>query len=406
MIVGLRCAVCFAEVDIGQPFTWTCPRASTNDPHHLLQFVDDDVDTVLDLADDPNPFVRYRGRSAWWAFARARGLSDEQSVHLARSIAGEFEITPCEIHDGLSAAAGITVFAKNETCGVGGSHKARHLAGIMLHLAVAEQVGVLTKRAPLAISSCGNAALAAAVVASGQSWPLDVFVPTWMDAAFGDALRDFGVGIHRCERAGDGDAGDPAMAAFTAAVANGAIPFSVQGPANAWCLDTGRSIGWEIEEQLAITEAALAPIYVQVGGGALASSLGRGVGPTHEIRVVQAEGCAPLDRALHSAERLVDPGRHWSQIMRPWDNPHSLADGILDDETYDWLGIYEMMKLNGGRSIVASEADIERAYDLVNATGPATSATGAAGVAGLLSDSDAGRLESGPVVVVLSGVAR
>ena len=51
----------------------------------------------------------------------------------------------------------------------------------MLHLIAAEQLGMLTERPPLAISSCGNAALAAATVASWQEWPLRVlFRRGWM----------------------------------------------------------------------------------------------------------------------------------------------------------------------------------------------------------------------------------
>ena len=38
-------------------------------------------------------------------------------------------------------------------------------------------------------------------------------------------------------------------------MATGAIPFTVQGPENAWCLDGGRTIGWEmarvLDEQIA-----------------------------------------------------------------------------------------------------------------------------------------------------------
>ena len=44
--------------------------------------------------------------------------------------------------------------------------------------------------------------------------------------------------------------------------------------------------------------------------------------------------------------------------MRAWPDPHSLADGILDDETYDWIADVDAMRVSGGRPIVAAEADI------------------------------------------------
>ena len=67
----------------------------------------------------------------------------------------------------------------------------------MLHLIAAEQLGMLTERPPLAISSCGNAALAAATVASSQNGRC-VFVPTWMDDAFGSGLDALGAEVNRC----------------------------------------------------------------------------------------------------------------------------------------------------------------------------------------------------------------
>ena len=70
--------------------------------------------------------------------------------------------------------------------------------------------------------------------------------------------------------------------------------------------------------------------------------------------------------------------------MQVWENPTSLADGILDDETYDWIGVFEAMRRSGGSPIVASEAAIERAHSLAVDAGFDTSHTGSAGLAGLL----------------------
>ena len=73
--------------------------------------------------------------------------------------------------------------------------------------------------------------------------------------------------------------------------------------------------------------------------------------------------------------------------MWPWeDEPRSLADGILDDETYDWLGVVQGMAASGGSPVV-----VERGPDRGGATtwpsaltGIPVSATGTAGLAGLL----------------------
>lgn len=406
MVSGLRCVVCGEEIEISRACSWICGQATESDPFHVLEFVDDGAEPSIPIdSGELNPFVRYRERMGWWAFARSNGMSDAETVEVARGVAGQFAVTPLERHDGLSELLGRMVLAKNETVGVSGSHKSRHLVGIMLHLIVAEKLGLLGERAPLAISSCGNAALAAAEVAAGQRWPLEVFVPTWMDDAFGSGLDAHGAVVNRCERS-DGASGDPAMTAFRNAVASGSVPFSVQGPANAWCLDGGRTIGWELQDQLGAERINPQAIYVQVGGGAFATSLALGLGDSVPLVVVQAEGCAPLDRALKAASNVDSPETHWSEIMTPWEEPASLADGILDDETYDWISISRALQLSGGRSVVATETNIVRACDIVNAFGPPTSATGSAGVAGAITEVESGVLDDRPIVVVLSGAAR
>ena len=44
--------------------------------------------------------------------------------------------------------------------------------------------------------------------------------------------------------------------------------------------------------------------------------------------------------------------------MTPWADPHSAADGILDDETYDWLGVVDVVRRSGGRPLVVPETAI------------------------------------------------
>jgi threonine dehydratase len=207
------------------------------------------------------------------------------------------------------------------------------------------------------------------------------------------------------------------MLRFRGAVAAGAIPFTVQGPENALALDGGRSIGWEIGEQAG---RPLDRVFVQVGGGAFAACLGAGladIAAGTRLHAVQTEGCAPLARAWDRAQIEVTPiepaalddpgqlGRRWSELMTVWDQPHSVADGILDDETYDWLGVFAAMQHSGGTPIVASEADVIRAHDLARAAGYDVSATGSAGLAGVLTRRDLlGASER--VAVVMSGVRR
>jgi threonine synthase len=449
-VVGWRCPVCAARVDVATSFPWRCPNSTAHDRRHVLQIVeaggphddrhvdgpDERADEVTSFgfpvgsrpaAEEPahaNAFIRHDADLAWAAHAQANGIDADARRRLVevldeavRSVAGTgFEATPFGRSAALSDALGFTdgggVWVKDETGGVGGSQKARHLFTILLHLRTTELLGQLTDRPPLAIASCGNAALAAATLAQAAEWPLDVYVPTWMSDGFGNELDRLGARVHRCERRTTDPAGDPAMFRFREAVAAGAIPFTVQGPENALALDGGRTLGWEIGEQLAEQGGVeLDRIFVQVGGGAFAAC----VGATHPARrfvAVQAAGCAPFARAwdraggdVHGGSELVAPG--WAALMTPWENPHSLADGILDDETYDWLGVIDAISGASAADapVVAEEADIVAAHQLARAAGFDVSPTGSAGLAGLLAVIESVQ-PTERVAVVMSGVAR
>jgi threonine synthase len=287
------------------------------------------------------------------------------------------------------------VWVKDETHNVSGSHKARHLVTILLHLLAAEAVGLRSgaERPALAIASCGNAALAAATLAAASSWPIEVFVPPSARPAVVERLVALAATVTVCPRREGDPAGDPCVLRFREAVAAGAVPFSVQGPENALCLDTGRTIGFEMLRWWETHGPSpwLDRWFVQVGGGALAACVGRaamGAGVHPRLHAVQTEGCAPLARAQERAGAF-DPGtaaQHWAQCMWPWERePVSAASGILDDETYDWVSVLDALVGSGGSAVVAPESAILAANELAVAkTAIPVDHTGSAGLAGLL----------------------
>jgi len=403
-VTGYRCATCGAEVSIDTLYPFKCPDAPAGDSHHVLHPVVAGPDP--ELIDDPNPFVRYGRSLAWWAFAQAHGMTDEQCIALTREVADGFFVTPCAPNELLSAELGADVWVKVEVDQLGGSHKARHLVTILLHLRAAEELGLASKdaRRPLAIASCGNAAIAASTLAKTAGWPIQVYVPNIDGGAVIDTLDSLSAHINKCPRR-EGEAGDPAVLRFREAAAGGAIPFSVQGPENGLCLDGGRTIGWEVREAL----PAPARVLVQVGGGAFAACMGWGLGTDYRLDTVQTEGGAPLDRAWRLAEGVDadELGRRWGDFMTPWDNPNSLADGILDDETYDWQADFDVMRASGGQTIVVSEDAVVAAWELAKRTGVNVSPTGSAGLAGLLPTTAGASVQPGERVgIVFSGVYR
>ncbi|MBI4818621.1 MAG: pyridoxal-phosphate dependent enzyme [Deltaproteobacteria bacterium] len=429
-MIEMICGGCGQRAPESSPFS--CPNQGSDDIDHVLAHRDS-ADTHR-IDDDPNPFVRFRSLFSYYDAGRRHGMSDAELVALARELDARIEAvdgtgfreTPVLSAPNLGAAPfePFSVFVKDETHNVSGSHKARHLMGVALYLEVAERVGLRTRGSDLAISSCGNAALGAAVVARAADRSLRVFVPTWAEPRVVDRLIALGAVVEPCERT-DAVVGDPCTLRMREAVRAGAIPFSCQGSDNGLAIEGGLSLGLELALQVARIpmegSGVLDRLFVQVGGGALLSSTvqafreARRLGlieTVPKIFAVQAIGAAPLARAytrlidhlghedpvsadavLHGeplASEVVDRTMSWavahrSQIMWPWDDPRSVAHGILDDETYDWAWIVRGLLESGGRPVTVSEEALVEANQLGrSATNIRACATGTSGLAGMI----------------------
>ncbi|MCY4432858.1 MAG: PLP-dependent lyase/thiolase [bacterium] len=365
---------------------WACGNRGVDDQDHVLALpmLEWSVDTS-----SKQPFVRYRKMLWSWVEADDDGWFVDRVGRLDAAVAGVdghgFEVTPCS--ESLIGGRNITV--KDETNNVSGSHKARHTFGLMLHLLVRERRAGSAGRPSLAIASCGNAAVAAAVVAAAERWPLTVYVPEVAEAAVVARLRELDATVEFCPRI-DGEEGDPSYLRFREAVRAGAVPFGCQGPDNGYTIDGGRTLGYELAEQAPDIDR----VYVQVGGGALAASVAQGLAIGNSqaaLMAVQTEGCAPLARAWDRTAELggLDEARRQrAAVMWPWTpTPFSAATGILDDETYDWAAVTEAMAATGGHPVVVPEPVVTDACEAGRAaTGINVSPTGSAGLAGLLCD--------------------
>jgi len=264
-----------------------------------------------------------------------------------------------------------------------------------------------------------------------------VFVPPSADPVVLERLRGLGAGIAVCRREA-GVAGDPCYLAFKRAVAGGALPFCCQGSDNGLTIEGGETIAWEMIEQVAgasweltdegLHHATLDAIVIQVGGGALASSIVRGYAAARRLGVVdaiptiyavQTAGGHPLARAYDRVsarakrtgadEAIFYARRHRSEFMWPWEEePRSIAHGILDDETYDWAAVVEGLLQTGGRPVVVPERRLEEANQLGRSlTGIDVDPTGSAGLAGLMEVLAAEpELRGARIAVVFSGARR
>lgn len=458
----LCCAGCGARVSADAADPFRCPNAGRRDGRdHVLVPEPPPEAASISFREERQPFLRYRELLWSYRLARACGLSDDDWSEMVGALDAKvqavdgrgFEITPCAPSASLGQALGLgpdAVWVKDETRNVSGSHKARHLFGIALALEVRERTGLADPadrtRRELAIASCGNAALAAAVIARAAGRPLRTFVPADAHPRVLSRLAELGARVELCRRE-PGQSGDPCVTAFRAARARGAVPFCVQGSENGLTIEGGETLAWEMAEAFAAADVAPTRLMVQTGGGALASACVAGLRLAiahHMLRrmprlhAVQTVGAWPLRRAWERvaaralvgserrapvpslgpeppespcgdatgagsdgefAEALIMPGlagrvrgamrharEHRGDYMWPWESaPKSLAHGILDDETYDWATVVEGTLESGGWPVTVTEQRLAEALAIARrSTGIATDATGAAGLAGLM----------------------
>lgn len=463
--VRFACAGCGWTNPDDEPYPVRCANAVPGDDiDHVVVRRLDPAEIEWPPAIGTNPFVRYRTLLSSYHLATAHGMTDADYVDLVERLDKEvaavdgrgFEITPFApsggLSDGLGFDAGRGVWVKDETGNVSGSHKSRHLFGLLLHLSVIDETGAgrtRTNPPELAVASCGNAALAAAVVAKAAGRTLRVFVPTWADPVVVDRLASLGALVEVCPR-DPGVSGDPTFHALRRAVAGGrAFPFTCQGTENGLAIEGGQTLAYEMVDALRQAGTSLDRILIQVGGGALASAVIAGFGDAGALGAldrmpaffaVQTQGGYPLKRAFDALQARVllriesetgtvppqnEPGRarfireragsaavedeltfaahHRSEFMWPWEvEPRSVATGMLDDETYDWLAVVHGMVDTAGYPVVVEEGTLLRANELaMAATGIEVDHTGSSGLAGLMELLDRGQVDPDERIAVL-----
>ena len=231
----------------------------------------------------------------------------------------------------------------------------------------------------------------------------------------------------------------------------------MQGPQNGLTIDSGKTLAWEMVATELEQGWSTDRLFLQVGGGALATAVIEGLREVRDlglirslprIHAVQTQGVSPLARCYERVvERIIEryraergsevqvperPGeradwirsevapamigtelnyatRHRSRFMWPWEEPsRSFADGILDDETHDWTQVVLGMLETGGYPVLISEDRVRRVYRMArNLTNIRVGPTGAAGLAGCHALAKARRI--GPderVSVLFTGIKR
>ena len=132
-----------------------------------------------------------------------------------------FRVTPFARSDALSDALGFTtdggVWVKDETGNVAGSHKARHLFTILLHLRAAELLGLAPwsqrrDRPPARDRLVRQRRARRGDARRAAAWPIEVFVPDWADPAVVARLDRTGRRDHHVRATRRRSAGRPVRA--------------------------------------------------------------------------------------------------------------------------------------------------------------------------------------------------
>ena len=143
------CSACGAAPDPRAPYPFRCPNADSDDVDHVLvRLLDLDRTGFPSRTDESEgqdmPFLRYRELLHSHHRARAAGMGEDEFVELVRrldtavaEVAGVgFRTTPFGrsrlLSDRLGFAPAGGVWVKDETGNVTGSHKGRHLMGVLL----------------------------------------------------------------------------------------------------------------------------------------------------------------------------------------------------------------------------------------------------------------------------------
>ncbi len=438
--VTLSCPNCgfTSPVSNGQ-LLFACP-GSKKGGQHILQ---KKLNHPVPIHGETNPYLRFREFFFSYHAAKYLDVDYNQTVleidsRFKKLFGKGLSVTPLTKYQPSSRLSG-SLWVKDETDQLTGSHKIRHVVGSLIYQAIHKNT---IKDKKLSIYSCGNAALAAAAAAKAGGRAIEVFLPDHVHPLIEKSLASLGASTVICPRRA-GETGDPSYNAFKTSLTRGSLPFSCSGPDNWSNIEGGQTLFLEITSQL---QSRNMPdnVFIQVGGGALASS---GIQSLKEmlfcgqidrlprIFAIQTESCFPLARAYFAIYRQIaqqfnhriclrstSPSdilqytqEHVDEITavtseiavvfdhstvqailtnslkqpslaKPWPSiPRSIAHGILDDVTYDWYAVIRGLLETGGWPVLVSETDLKEANQFArHLTGLPVDHTGSSGLAGLL----------------------
>lgn len=282
----LYCPICDKEYPLETDALF-CPESGKNGAHPLVK-----RDNTSELArvfpttltkrwnDNKLSFSVFRefmasyqlanahGKATWWV-ERVLALSNACERLTGRG----FVRTPEIAADDLAQAIDLpkaSLFVKNETLQLTGSHKSRHLAGTIMHLETLRELSDdPDEKKTLAVCAGDDAMTAAAAVAAAAGYRLYAFVPENARESVVSALTNFGATVVMV--AGEAAA---CRARYEDALKKfGWVPFSAYGR-DVWsAVEGAETLEYEFLFNQYMIDAPLDVQVIQVAGGGLANAV-------------------------------------------------------------------------------------------------------------------------------------
>lgn len=317
-----------------------------------------------------------------WRYAAALPITDEETpVCLGEGV------TPLLEAPELARIAGVRrLWIKDEGVNPTASFKARGLTAAVTRAKARGVPG-------LVVPTAGNAGAALAAYGAAAGIPVRVYAPATTPRPILDTIRAMGVELMTV----DGHIGDAGKLSAEFAKQSGF--FNVATLREPYRVEGNKTLALEVAEQLdwKLPDAVVYP----TGGGEGVIGMWKAFSEmrawgwtdadTPRIVVAQAEGCAPIVRALHEgADRAT-----------PWENPVTHAAGLrVPAPLGDRLVLRAIRETNGDAAAASETAIRDATRRIASLTGIDAAPEGGCGLAVLADLVQQGRLDSSSQVVL------
>ncbi|MBR1778259.1 MAG: pyridoxal-phosphate dependent enzyme [Alphaproteobacteria bacterium] len=214
------------------------------------------------------------GKASWWV-ERVLALSDACERITGRGFIRTPEIQADDLALAIDLPKG-SLFVKNETLQLMGSHKSRHFAGIIMHLETLREISddPAAAKKTLAIYSQGSAVMEAAAIAGAAGYQLYAFVPGQISEEIISVLTNLGTKVIKVDSETQEADIDLCRQRYQEALKKfDWFPLTPYG-LDVWsAVEGAETMEYEFLFNQYLIDAPLDVQVVQVGGGSLANAV-------------------------------------------------------------------------------------------------------------------------------------